>query len=211
MTSEPKRDADLVVEIIDQLKEGGPLRDPRSPPDDRTPLEAHVAWEVQRSIDRVRLLRTDWSPAALAELRAQHGLEPVTIAEPVTLADLRKAARLLRDASAALHKVALFDDHRLAVPEIERISQELEGVRQIPPERAHALKYRSAAEAFDLMSISAKPPTGSNDGAFRIIAARIYAAVNEVDDGEKVDDIKRACDLVLADRKKYNPNAFKRS
>jgi hypothetical protein len=191
-------DTGLVASIVSELREGGPLRERRPPSDDpqtdRTQLADYVASEVQRSIARVRRRRMP------PEIEAK--LPPAVKA--VTIADFRKAARLSRDLAAALRKVALFDDQRSLIPELERISQELGRVQQIPSAHADALKYRCAREAFDLMAFSAKPPTAYEDWPFQTIAALLYGT------GEP-HHMKRACDLILRYEKKSNRNAFKRS
>lgn len=195
-------DASFVASIIEQLNKGGPLRDPRPPSNDpqtdQNPLAAYVASEVQRSVNRVRMLRTFKPRGKMLEM----------IEASPTIADYRKAARLLRQASAALCKVALFDEQRLAIPEMERISQELDRVWRAPPAHANALKYLCSNEAFDLMTFfSAKPPTNTKGGRFRTIAALLYQAVT----GRPCDPdaMERSTDLVLRDRKRgsSNPNA----
>jgi hypothetical protein len=103
----------------------------------------------------------------------------------LTLSDYRRAARALR-------KVAFTDEQRTAI-------QQLEAVRQEPPERADALKYRCAAEMYFLMEgFSAKEPTGSDGGPFQTGAEYIYEAVT----GRASQDMKRACALVLRERRR---------
>jgi hypothetical protein len=178
-SAKPGRDADLVAWIVEELEKGGTLKDPRHPEDRRTSLADHVRYEVQRSLNSVRLLQTFKWPDHVPPLP--------------TAADYRKAAQALR-------KVAFTEAQRTAI-------RELEAVRVLPPERMNALKYQCAAEAFDLMTFfSAKPPTGTERGPFRTIAVLLCEAVTG-QRHDKID-MKRACGAVLRDRRKYNPNAF---
>jgi hypothetical protein len=108
----------------------------------------------------------------------------------LTLSDYREAVKALR-------KVAFTEEQRAAI-------RQLEAVRQEPPERANALKYHCAAEMYFLMEcFSAKEPTGSDEGPFQTGAAHIYEAVT----GCESDDMKRACALVLRERRR-TPNRF---
>jgi hypothetical protein len=185
--AKPKRDVRLVASIVNELKGDGSLKDPRRPPpaDDQTPLEAHAAQYVQNSINTIRWLQTYKSPVPVTKIK-----------------DIRKAARLLRNASATLSKFAFTPAQRLAVPEMLRISKELDTARAVPPERADPLKYWCASEAFDLMDfMSAKPPTGYENGPFQTIAAMLYEAVTGKPPASRGVDMKRSADLVLRDRR----------
>jgi hypothetical protein len=120
---------------------------------------------------------------SLARVRMLRAYKSAT-SDP-TLADFRAAARGLR-------KVAFTDEQQTAI-------QQLEAVRQEPPERADALKYRCAAEMYFLMEgFSAKGPTGSDGGPFQTGTGYIYEAVT----GRASQDMKRACALVLRERRR---------
>jgi hypothetical protein len=153
----PKRDGDkrLVADIVEQLERGGPFNDPRPRPEDRlTLLAEHIPSEVQRSIDRMCMLRTFRPPRWYPKR---------------TAADYRKLGRLLRKMGfTAFAEQIGASDH----------------VTQEPPPRADAVKYYCASEAFFLMEMfSAKGATFTTGGPFQIIAQKLYEAVTgkEVD------------------------------
>ena len=74
---------------------------------------------------------------------------------------------------------------------------------QEPPNRAGALPYKCAAEAFFLMEqFSLKKLTGTEDGPFLMIAAKLYEAVT----GKREADMRRACHFVLENRRRYPRN-----
>jgi hypothetical protein len=176
----PERDADLVASIVEELEKGGALKDPRHPEERRTSLAGHVRHEVQRSLNRMRLLQSyKWPDGA----------------PKVTEADVKKAVTVLRSIAWTEEQRAVLD--------------QFDAVRQYPPEGVNALKYRCAAEAFDLMTFfSVKPPTGTEAGPFRNIAALLFEAVT----GQPHTDVdmKRSTDRVRTDRLKYHPQAFLR-
>lgn len=146
--SKSNRDQRLVNEIVDELKKGGPLKNPfkraysaMEPPD-------YVTTEVQRSLGRVRL--RDKPPFFVPKIAA-------------SAADYRKLGRLLRKMGLTTWAEQLgASDH----------------VVQEPPPRANALKHYCADEAFFLMEMfSASAPTFSTGGPFQIIAQKLYEAV----------------------------------
>ena len=76
-------------------------------------------------------------------------------------------------------------------------------LRQEPSERADDLKHRCAAEAHYLMEqFSPKKITGTEGGAFRVIAAKPYEAAT----GGMKADMKRRCDSVLRNRRAGAPD-----
>jgi hypothetical protein len=230
-------DDDFVTSIIDELKKGGGLNDPRvidrhrarianelAKLDEATAaghrrasgrdrlneelrdlekaakisVAAHARTEARRSIERVRLLRTYKPPAEVeVETKIAGKLVKRRVALPkLTLSDFRKATKALR-------KVAFTEAQQTAV-------RQLEAVRQEPPERADALKYYCAAEAYFLMQcFSVVAPTGYEGGSFLTIACLIHDAVT----GRTISAIgmKRSCDLVLRNRRKYAPTRSKRT
>jgi hypothetical protein len=234
-------DDDFVTSIIDELKKGGGFNDPRmidrhrarianelAKLDEATAaghhradssgrdrlneelrdlekaanisLAAHARTEVQRSIERIRLLRTYKPPAEVeveGEIKIAGKLVKRRVALPkLTLSDFRKAAKALR-------KVAFTEAQQTAVRQLEAVWQE-------PPERADALKHYCAAEAYFLMQcFSVVAPTGYEGGSFLTIACLIHDAVT----GRTISAIgmKRSCDLVLRNRRKYAPTRSKRT
>jgi hypothetical protein len=232
-------DDDFVTSIIDELKKGGGLNDPRvidrhqariaselakldeataaghrgADPSGRDRLNgelrdlekaakislaAHARTEARRSIERVRLRRTYKLPAEIeVEIKSAGKLVKRQIALPkLTLSDFRKAAKALR-------KVAFTEAQQTAVRQLEAVWQE-------PPERAGALKHYCAAEAYFLMQcFSVVAPTGYEGGSFLTIACLIHDAVT----GRTISAIgmKRSCDLVLGNRRRYAPTRSKRT
>jgi hypothetical protein len=186
-----ERDIDLVAAVVRELEMGGALKDPRPRPEDRlTPLADYVLVEVRLSLYRVRSLQNGDVEKLIHELRTRGKLPPTP---NINIRKIKKAVTVLRS-------IVRFEDQSAVLDQFDAFWQE-------PPERRKALKWRCAAEAFDLMAFfSAKPPTGTPTGPFQEIAAMIYEAVT----GETHTDvnIKRACDAILAARRKHNPNAF---
>jgi hypothetical protein len=71
---------------------------------------------------------------------------------------------------------------------------------QEPPPGFEGLKYRCAAEAFQLVYwLTEGLPSGTHDGVFFNVTSLIYEAITE--DGEA--ELRRQCNAVLAIRKKY--------
>ena len=177
-SAKPGRDADLVASIVEELEKGGALKDPRHPEERRTSLADHVRDEVQRSLNRMWLLQSYKWPDCVPK---------------VTEADIKKAVTVLRSVAWTEGQRAVLD--------------QFDAVRQYPPDGVNALKYRCAAEAFDLMTFfSAKPPTGTEAGPFQNIAALLFEAMT----GQPHTDVhmKRSTDRVRTDRLKYHPQAF---
>jgi hypothetical protein len=193
-----------VEHVVRELKKAGPLNDPRIaevklasgeyvPNPMRTiPLRQHVREEVQRSIERVSLKFPDLSPDAAARMQAA---ERQAMAMMQAQRDYAKAAKSLRKTQ-----------HPALIAEADRMERSF---WQEPPARSNMLKGRCAEEAYDLMTwFSAKPPNGSATGAYRKIAELIYGAqatkVANLKRGKKgVDNLKRACDRVLKERRRY--------
>ena len=139
---------DIVADIVEQLKKGGPLRNPFERAYPTTAPIDYVRIEVQRAIDRIQLRRDPTKSVRRPK---------------VTAADYRKLGRLLRKTGHTAYA--------------EQIGAS-EHVRQEPPPRANALKHYCADEAFFLMEMfSTKAPTFSEGDPFRIIAEKLYEAV----------------------------------
>jgi hypothetical protein len=171
-----RTDAKLVASIVEELEKGGTLRNMRPHLD-----EGRLTREAQRSIERVRRLHTTKLPNGYLDETGKWVELPKR-----TAADYHKAGKAVR---------------KLGLTEL---ADRWETVRQTPPPRADALKYRCALEAFDLMTFSAKKPTGYR---VRIIAALIHEGVT----GKYTDvDMKRSAELVVTDRRKHHPQAFMR-
>jgi hypothetical protein len=124
-------------------------------------------------------------------------------------AEVRRRIDWLRSPSQALPvEMPTMVDVRHAIKALSRVAftitaqttlAELKAVEQEPPEKADPLKYECAAEAYFVMEcFSKKPITGTEGGAFRMIAAYIHEAVTG-----KVINSKRACELVLKQRRRY--------
>jgi hypothetical protein len=145
-------------------------------------LADYLQREVQRSLDRVRLLSTYITSTDEQGREHRFPVPPVR-----TLADYRQAAKALR-------KVAFTETQRAAARQLEDVEQE-------PPERSNPSKHYCAAEAYFLMELfsgEAKPSTYS-EGAFRTIAVLICEAVS----GEAQVDLERACETVLHSRRRF--------
>jgi hypothetical protein len=143
-----ERLADLVAEIVVELKKGGPLKKPfeRAWPDEY----------VARAINAIRRRRSQsWPP---------------NVPQPPSVAQYRKAEKVAREMGrTAYFEVGTKDDTHLVA---------LRDVVQEPPPRANKLKHSCAAEAFFLMEMfSAKPPTFTEGGLFQIVAQKLYEAV----------------------------------
>jgi hypothetical protein len=167
---------EAIATIIECLKEGV-LNDPRGAEHRTPPLEDHVKTEVRRSIEGMRLDVPELPPEHASKVEAQ-------------AAALHAAGKAQRAYVKALRKAGLT---ALADHVAHTLWQE-------PPERADTLKYACAAEAFYLLEMFAKaPPTGTEGGPFRMIAATLYEAAT----GESEPDMKRACAFVLDSRRRF--------
>jgi hypothetical protein len=172
-----RQDTELVASIIDEPKDDAALNEPRRwEAKHPMPLDDYAQWEVQRSMDRRRLLQDfKW---------------PDDVPPAPTAADFRKAAKALRN-------VAFTQEQQAIVRQLEAVERE-------PPEHANALKYHCAAEAYFLMEMFApKAPTGSAGGPFPKIAGTIYEALTSQREGDAGADMKRSCDLVLRNRRRF--------
>jgi len=187
---DPDSDQHLVASIIDELKRGGPLNEPRRHRSADSPaLLDHVRNEVQRSIDRGRE-RPKLTLPTFYYVETQHPngewVEDQFVELPKrTSAGYRTLGRLLRK----MGFVAI----------AEQIGAS-DAVMQEPPPHPHAdaLKYYCAREMFNLLKwFSPTDPTGTANGPFRVGAARLYEAVTGVRDDDEDASMKRACDWVL--------------
>jgi hypothetical protein len=185
----------IVDKIIEQLKLGGPLKDPwvhlgHEHPYAGMALDDFVRIEVQRSIDRIQRRLTFVPPEFYyAESKHPNGEwvedQYVELPKKQTAAKYRKAGRALREIGRAdvAERLGLSDD-----------------VMQEPPPQGDALKHYCADEAFLLMEVfSAEPPTGTAGGPFREIARYLYCHITdcEIPDDEDKPSMKRACDRLL--------------
>jgi hypothetical protein len=77
-----------------------------------------------------------------------------------------------------------------------------EGWWREPPPRTDGIKYKAAAETYDLVALwTNELPTGWHEGPFFMIAPMIYCAAMElpyIDDGP---DLRRQCGAVLKSRR----------
>jgi hypothetical protein len=195
-----ENDAEIAANVVKQLEHNGPITKPWTGHSDKGafPFTDYVVRrEVQRSIDRVRLLDTYNRPDFIPVID-EHGKEHERIPVPkVTETDVRKAVAVLRKIVATEEQRAVLD--------------QFDAIRQFPPEGVNALKHFCAAEAFDLMSwFSAKPPTGTEGGPFQQIAGLLFEAITSTATDDQKGSMKRSTDYVLEDRRKYDPNAFVR-
>jgi hypothetical protein len=183
----PDNDQHLVASIIDELKRGGLLNEPRRHFSADSPaLLDHVRNEVQRSIDRIRQRQTSVLPTFYyAETKHPDGewVEDQFVELPKrTAADYRTLGRLLR---------------KMGFTALAEQMGASEHVVQEPPPRADALNHCCADEAFFLMQMfSIKDSKGE---AFRAIAEMLYEAVT----GKEAIKfgMERACDWVLRERR----------
>jgi hypothetical protein len=172
-----KVDSEAIKEIVKQLKEDGALNDPRGLELDHrtTPLEDHVRAEVRRSIERMDLDVPELPPEYAAQVEAR-------------AAALRAALKVDSAAVKAIRKAGL--------PATARLWQET-------PNRANALPYKCAAEAFFLMEqFSLKKIAGTEGGPFIMISAMLYEAAT----GRREADVRRACLFILKNRRRYPRN-----
>lgn len=180
---------ELVEAIVCELGRYG-LNDPRGIEGRPILLSIYARDEVRRSIERVRQKE---------QLSLQHRIRSRFIA-----AQLRAAKRAL-------------DILAVALPEgPARSIREMRGrLPPIDPSPAmDQLKYRCAAEAFDLMEMFSKgAPTGMGrsdtrrPGPFQTISAILYQAVTH----KEGKNMQRACNYVLRARRQFPRNIPDRS
>jgi hypothetical protein len=161
-----------------ELAKGGTLIDPRAPKYRTSALDEYLRSEVQRSVQRIRMLRRIKRPL--------DGPMP-------TAAELRRLGR-------ALAKVAFTTTQAMAARELEAVDGE-------PPDLACAIKYHCASEACYLIGcFSMRPGEHLNSlegGRFRVVTKTLYEAVT----GEADANVSRACDHVLKNWRLYAPKA----
>jgi hypothetical protein len=183
LEAQRRPDAEIVAEIVAELKTGGDLNDPRLRPERLTPLAEFVQREVQRSLDRIRLLKDFKQPANW----------PVA----PSMADIRKAAKAFRKV-----KSLFINDDQMIPKKLEMFA----AGRQEPPPHGVAMKFQCAAEAFFLMEyFTTLCPTNYVSGPCCGIARLIYEAVTG-----KCDDMRRSVTLVLKNRRHHRPMLEKR-
>jgi hypothetical protein len=179
---------ELVEAIVCELGRYG-LNDPRGIERRPIALSIYVRDEVRRSIERVRQKE---------QLSLQHRI------------GFRFIAAQLRAAKRALDILAV------ALPEgPARSIREMRGrLPQIEPSPAmDQLKYRCAAEAFDLMEMFSKEVptwTGRSDtrqGPFQTISAILYQTVTH----KEGKNMQRTCNYVLRARRQFPRNIPDRS
>jgi hypothetical protein len=165
-----------VEEIVTQLQRAGALNDPRPFPRHTVPLADYVRAEIRRSAGRMLLAAPKLPPEYASKV--EEGA-----------AGLRARFKKQRVRVKALRKAGL-------TAEADRVAHE---IWWEPPNRADTPSYKCAGEAYDLVNhFSVKAPTGTITGPFCMITGILLDAV-----GEGGTDVKRACDFVLRNRRRY--------
>jgi len=167
---------DCYESLVEELRRGGRLNDPRAVKYRTSSLDEYMRSEVQRSIHRIRMLR-----------RIRRPLD-----RPMpTAAELRRLG-------GALAEIAFTVAQAMAARELEAADSE-------PPELACALKYHCAEEACYLIGcFSSIPKEHLNSlecGGFRVMTKTLYEAVT----GDVDADLSRACDQVLKNWRQFAP------
>ena len=179
---------DHVIEaIVDELKRGDGLNDPRPLAGRPSSLDKYVRGEAPRSVDHIRIRRAHPNP---------------------DVTDIRKAEKAMRNVRFNFKPPLpphLFDQaHDLLV----KLSSS--PLYRAPSKKSDRLKLYCADEAFDLMfRFSKTEPTGTGrsdkaPGPFQTIAALLYGAIaGPRHDGEP-HSMQRACTAVLEHREKFS-------
>jgi hypothetical protein len=184
LKAQRRPDAEIVAEIVAELKTGGDLNDPRLRAERPTTLAEFVPQKVQHSLDTIRLLKDFKRPANWP-------------AAP-SMADIRKAAKAFRKVKS------LFINDDQMIP--QKLEMSAAG-QQEPPPRAKAMKFQCASEAFFLMEyFTTLRPTNYGSGPCCGIAMLIYEAVT----GKYANNMKRSVTLVLKNRRHHRPMLEKR-
>jgi hypothetical protein len=159
-----------------ELAKGVTLVDPRAPKYRTSSLDEYLRSEVQRSVQRIWMLR-----------RIRRPLDGPML----TAAELRELGR-------ALAKVAFTTTQAMAARELEAIEGE-------PPDLACAIKYHCASEACYLIGCFFGRPAdhlnSSEGGRFGVVTRKLYEAVT----GEIDANVSRACDHVRKNWRLYAP------